>query len=206
MLVRVNSNNPDTATIARIVACLQLGGVIIYPTDTVYGLGCDVTNYKAVERLARIKGLDPNKSNFSFVCHDLSHITDYTKPLSNAAFRLMKKVLPGPYTFILESNIQSSKMFKNKRKTVGIRVPDNDICRAIVKELGRPIVSTSIHDEDELLDYTTDPAMIHQRFEDIVDMVVDGGYGNNIPSTVVDCTTDDFVILRQGLGEIDQYL
>ena len=179
---------------------LQEGGIIIYPTDTVYGLGCDITNSKAVEKVARFKGIKIEKANFSFICSDLSHLSDYTKPISNTIFKLMKKNLPGPFTFILEANNNVPKYFKGKKKTVGIRIPDNNIIREIVRELGNPILSTSIRDEDEILEYTTDPELIYEKYQDIADIVIDGGYGELVPSTVVDCTGTSVEIVRQGKG------
>lgn len=202
MLVKLFNENPNLREILKIVDVLRKGGLIIYPTDTVYGLGCDITNAKAVEKVARIKNVKVEKNNFSFICSDLSHISDFTKPISNTVFKLMKKNLPGPFTFILEANNNVPKYFKGK-KTVGIRVPDNNIIREIVRELGNPILSTSIHDEDEILEYSTDPELIHEKYEDIADIVVDGGYGEFIPSTIVDCTGDELVIVREGKGVLE---
>lgn len=187
----------------KIVDVLRKGGlVIIYPTDTVYGLGCDITNAKAVEKVARIKNVKVEKNNFSFICSDLSHISDFTKPISNSVFKLMKKNLPGPFTFILDANNNVPKYFKGK-KTVGIRVPDNNIIREIVRELGNPILSTSIHDEDEILEYSTDPQLIHEKYNEIAEIVIDGGYGEFIPSTIVDCTAEEIVIVREGKGVLE---
>ena len=202
MLVKLFNENPNPREILRIVEVLRNGGLIVYPTDTVYGLGCDITNFKAIEKVARIKGVKPGKSNFSFICSDLSHISDYTRPISNSVFKLMKKNMPGPFTFILEASNNVPKFFKGK-KTVGIRVPDNNIIREIVKELGNPILSTSVHDEDEILEYSTDPELIHEKFLDIVEIVIDGGYGELVPSTIVDCTTDDIRIVRTGKGKLE---
>ena len=203
MLVRLFNENPNHKEILRVVEVLRQGGVIIYPTDTVYGMGCDITNNKAVEQVARWKGIKIEKANFSFICHDLSHLSDYTKPIANSTFKLMKKNLPGPFTFILEANNNVPKYFKGKKKTVGIRVPDNNIIRAIVEELGNPILSTSIHDEDEILEYTTDPELIHEKYENIVDLVIDGGYGELLPSTIVDCSGNEIEIIREGKGKLD---
>ena len=203
MLVKIYEENPNSKEILKIVDVLRNGGVIVYPTDTVYGIGCDITNAKAVERVARIKQVSVEKSNFSFICSDLSHMSDYTRPISNQTFKLIKRCLPGPFTFILEANNQVPKYFKGKKKTVGIRVPDNRIIQEIVQELGNPILSTSVHDEDEIIEYTTDPELIHEKFRDVVDLVIDGGYGGNTASTVIDCTTDTPVIVRQGKGVID---
>jgi len=202
MLVKLFNENPNLREILKIVDVLRKGGLIIYPTDTVYGLGCDITNAKAVEKVARIKNVKVEKNNFSFICSDLSHISDFTKPISNSVFKLMKKNLPGPFTFILEANNNVPKYFKNK-KTVGIRVPDNNIIREIVRELGNPILSTSIHDEDEILEYTTDPELIYEKYQDIAEIVIDGGYGELIPSTIVDCTGEEILIVREGKGILE---
>ena len=202
MLVKLFNENPNPREILRIVEVLRNGGLIVYPTDTFYGLGCDITNFKAIEKVARIKGVKPGKSNFSFICSDLSHISDYTRPISNSVFKLMKKNMPGTFTFILKASNNVPKFFKGK-KTVGIRVPDNNIIREIVKELGNPILSTSVHDEDEILEYSTDPELIHEKFLDIVEIVIDGGYGELVPSTIVDCTTDDIRIVRTGKGKLE---
>lgn len=203
MLVRIHPVNPDQRQILKVVEILRKGGVIIYPTDTVYGLGCDIFNQKAVERVARIKGIKLEKTNFSFVFNDLSHLSDYTRHIDNTVFKLMKKYLPGPYTFILPSNSRVPKIFKNKKKTVGIRIPDNLIPLEIVNELGNPILTTSIHDEDKILEYTTDPELIHEKYEALVDLVIDGGYGYNVPSTVIDCTGEEPEIIRPGIGTFE---
>jgi len=203
MLIKIHPDNPNERQINQVVEILSKGGVIIYPTDTVYGMGCDINNSKAVERIARIKGINLEKANFSFVCHDLSHISDFTKPLNNDVFKLLKRNLPGPFTFILEANNNVPKLFKSKKKTVGIRIPDNNIAREIVRLLGNPIMSTSIHDIDNIVEYTTDPELIHERFENLVDAVIDGGYGNNVASTVVDCSIGSVEILRQGIGILE---
>lgn len=202
MLIKIYAENPSAKEIQKVVDILKNGGVIIYPTDTVYGIGCDITQIKAVEKVARIKKVAIEKSNFSFICSDLSHLSDYCRPIPNHLFKLMKHYLPGPYTFILNANNQVPHYFKGKKKTVGIRIPDNQIILDIVKELGNPILSTSVHDEDEIIEYTTDPELIHEKFEDLVDVVIDGGFGGNMPSTVVDCTNDVPGIVRQGKGEI----
>ncbi len=201
MLIKLHPENPAPRIINQVVEILKKGGVIIYPTDTVYGLGCDIFNHKAVERIARIKSVKVEKANFSFVCSDLSHISDFTRHFSNHVFKAMKKHLPGPFTFILPANNNIPKLFKNKKKSVGIRIPNNNIPIEIVKALGNPILTTSIHDLDKILDYTTDPELIHETYENIVDAVIDGGFGNNIPSTIIDCTLDEITIIRQGLGE-----
>ncbi|MCK4664941.1 MAG: threonylcarbamoyl-AMP synthase [Bacteroidales bacterium] len=202
MLLKIHPDTPSSRQILKVVEVLQNGGVIIYPTDTVYGIGCDIYNQKAVEKIAKIKGVNPEKANFSFICYDLSHLSDYTKQVNNDVFKLMKKNLPGPFTFILNANGKVPKLFRNKKKTVGIRIPDNNIVREIVRELGNPILTTSIHDEDEVIEYTTDPELIYEKYKDIVDIVVDGGYGNNEASTVVDCTKDEIEIVREGAGEL----
>lgn len=204
MLINIHPDNPNPRQIKQVVEILRKGGIIIYPTDTVYGLGCDITNQKAVERIARIKGVKAEKANFSFICHDLSHISDYTRHLGNNVFRAMKRHLPGPFTFILPAVNNLPKPFKNKKKTVGIRVPDNNIPLEIVRALGNPILTTSIHDADDVIEYTTDPELIHENFENLVDAVIDGGYGNNVPSTILDCTGDSIEVVRQGLGQFDQ--
>lgn len=200
MLVKIYAENPDPRQVRKVVEVLQNGGIIIYPTDTVYGLGCDITNARAVEKVARIKGVNIEKSNFTFICSDLSHLSDFTKPITNQIFKLIKKYSPGPFTFILNANNNVPKYFKGKKKTVGIRVPDNAIIHEIVKELGNPILSSSVHDEDEIIEYTTDPELIEEKFTDMVDLVIDGGYGGNIPSTIIDCTTEVPEIIRQGKG------
>ncbi|MBN2820018.1 MAG: threonylcarbamoyl-AMP synthase [Bacteroidales bacterium] len=200
MLIRIHPENPQARQISQVVEILRNGGVIIYPTDTVYGLGCDIFNQKAVERIARIKGVKVEKANFSFICHDFSHLSDYTQHFNNHIFKAMKKHLPGPFTFILPANNNIPKLFKNKKKTVGIRIPQNNIPLEIVRELGNPLLTTSIHDTDSVIDYTTDPELIHENFGNLVDAVIDGGYGNNVPSTILDCTGDEISIIRQGLG------
>lgn len=202
MLIKIYPENPNPKEIQKVVNTLRNGGVIIYPTDTVYGIGCDINQPKAVARVAQIRGINLQKANFSFICHDLSHMSDFTKHVSNDAFRLMKHNLPGPFTFILEANSNVPKIFKSKKKTVGIRVPDNPIILEIVKELGNPIMSSSIHDEDDIIEYTTDPELIHEKYSDLVDLVIDGGYGDNEASTIVDCSSDEFEILREGKGVI----
>ena len=199
--IKLYPKNPDPRRINHIVNALQDGAVIIYPTDTIYGMGCDIHNARAVERVARIKGIRAAKNEFSFICYDLSHIADYAR-VSNQAFKLMKSVLPGPFTFLLQATNNVPKLLNTNKKTVGIRVPDNDIPRQIVHELGNPIITTSIRDEDEVIEYSTDPELIFEKFQNQVDIVIDGGYGGNIASTIVDATQDDFTIVRQGLGEV----
>lgn len=204
MLIRINENNPDSKTLAQIVNCLKNGGVIIYPTDTVYALGCDITQNKALERICKLKNIKPEKSKFSFVCSDLSHLSEFTKPIPNQIFRVMKKALPGPYTFILEANNNVPKMVKQERKTVGIRVPENVICKEIINALGNPLLSTSLHDNaDDILEYFSDPEVIFQQYQDAVDIVIDGGHGNIYPSTVIDCSSGVPEVIREGLGSLD---
>jgi tRNA threonylcarbamoyl adenosine modification protein (Sua5/YciO/YrdC/YwlC family) len=197
MLIKIYPENPNPKTIEQVVQVLRRGGLIIYPTDTVYGLGCDITNHRAIEAVARIRNIKPEKANFSFICHDLSNLSDYTKPIDNAIFRVLKKALPGPFTFILNASGNVPK---------GIRVPDNDIAREIVRQLGNPILSTSIKDDDDIIEYSTDPELIHEKYENLVDLVIDGGYGGNVASTVVDVTSGDFEVIREGKGELEMYL
>ncbi len=206
MLIKIYPENPNPRAIEQVVEVLRKGGLIIYPTDTVYGLGCDITNQKAIEAICRIRNIKPEKANFSFICYDLSHISDYIKPIDNTTFRVLKKALPGPFTFIFNANHNVPKLLSSNKKTVGIRVPDNNIAREIVKALGNPIVSTSIKDDDEIIEYSTDPELIHEKYENTVDMVIDGGYGENVPSTVVDCTNGEFEIIREGKGELELYI
>lgn len=200
--IKLYNDNPSEKEIAKIVKVLQNGGLVIYPTDTVYGLGCDITNIKSLEKVAKIKGVKLEKSNFSFVCNNLSHLSDYVKQIDTTTYKILKRALPGPYTFILPGSNSLPKMFK-KRKTVGIRVPDNNIARAIVEALGNPIVSTSIHDEDEVVEYTTDPELIFEKWQNIVDVVVDGGFGDNHASTVIDLTNGEPEVIREGKGSLD---
>jgi tRNA threonylcarbamoyl adenosine modification protein (Sua5/YciO/YrdC/YwlC family) len=200
--IKIYEDKPSEAAIAKVVKVLKEGGLVIYPTDTVYGLGCDITNTKALERIAKIKGVKLEKANFSFVCHDLSNISDYVKQLDTPTFKILKKALPGAYTFILPGNQNLPKEFK-KKTTVGIRVPDNNIALEIVRLLGNPIVSTSIHDEDDVIEYTTDPELIFEKWQNIVDIVIDGGYGDNQPSTIIDFSNGVPVVLREGKGSLD---
>lgn len=201
MFLKIYPENPNPKELDKVVNVLRDGGLIIYPTDTVYAIGCDALNVRAVEKICRMKNINPQKSNLSIICYDLSNLSEYAK-VSNAAFKLMRKNLPGAFTFILPTSSELPKIYKN-RKEVGIRVPDNNIVRQLVKELGNPILTTSIHDEDDdILEYATDPELIFEKYQKEVDVVIDGGYGNLIPSTVVDCTTDDFEIVRQGKGEL----
>ncbi|RZS93972.1 L-threonylcarbamoyladenylate synthase [Aquimarina brevivitae] len=197
--VRIYNENPNPKEIKKVVDCLRDGGLIIYPTDTVYGLGCDITNNRALEKVAHIKGVKLEKANFSFICEDLSNLSDYVRQIDTATFKILKRALPGPYTFILPGSNKLPTVFK-KKKTVGIRVPDNNICKAIVNTLGNPIVSTSIYDEDEVIEYTTDPELILEKWDNLVDMVIDGGYGDNIPSTIIDLTGPEPELIREGKG------
>jgi tRNA threonylcarbamoyl adenosine modification protein (Sua5/YciO/YrdC/YwlC family) len=204
--IRLYEENPDPKKIRQIVDVLRSGGVIIYPTDTVYGLGCDIMNLRAVEKICRIKGINPKKHNFSFICADLSNIAEYTRVISKPVFKMMKKALPGPFTFILEANTQVPKILHSNKKTVGIRVPDHSIPRMIVEELGQPLLSTSIRDEDEVIEYNTDPELIFEKYENLVDIVIDGGYGQNVGSTILDCTGDEVEVLREGLGQLEDII
>ncbi len=201
-LIRIYEENPNPKDIRKVVDVLRKGGVIIYPTDTVYGLGCDITNTQALERIAQLKNVKLDKANFSFICENLSNLSDYVKQIDTQTFKILKRCLPGPYTFILPGNNNLPSVFK-KKKTVGIRVPNNNICKAIVSQLGNPIVSTSIRDEDEVIEYTTDPELILEKWDKLVDIVIDGGYGDNIPSTVIDLTSNSPEVVRQGKGSIE---
>lgn len=200
--IKIYPENPNPKEINRVVDILRKGGLIIYPTDTVYGLGCDITNTKALERIARIKGVKLAKANWSFICADLSNLSDYVRQIDTATFKILKRALPGPYTFILPGNNNLPKEFKKKR-TVGIRVPDNNIARTLVTVLGNPIISTSIRDEDELLEYTTDPELIYEKWQNLVDAVIDGGYGDNVASTVIDLSEGEPIVIREGKGSLD---
>ena len=203
MLIKIYSENPNIKQIETIVKVLHEGGVIIYPTDTVYGIGCDIHNHKAVERIARIKGVKPEVANFSFICRDLSHLSEYARQVPTSVFKLMKRNLPGPYTFILNAGNKVPKILETKKKTVGIRIPDNEIVAAIVEELGNPLLTTSVHFDDEMIEYSTDPELMHEKYADTVDLVIDGGYGGVVFSTIVDCTGNSPEITRQGLGILD---
>ncbi len=206
MLIRIYQDNPNPKAVQQVVNCLRNGGVIIYPTDTVYAIGCDVTQPKALERVARIKGLKLEKADFSFIFYDLSHLSDYTLQVDTPTYKLLKRALPGPYTFILKANSIIPKIFKSKKKTIGIRIPDSNIIRTIVNELGNPVVSTSVHDDDDVIEYTTDPELIHERYENLVDIVVDGGYGDNFASTVLDLSEGEVEIIREGKGLVEDIL
>jgi tRNA threonylcarbamoyl adenosine modification protein (Sua5/YciO/YrdC/YwlC family) len=200
--IKIYENKPSEAAITKVVKVLKDGGLVIYPTDTVYGLGCDITNTKALERIAKIKGIKLDKANFSFICYDLSNLSDYVKQIDTATFKILKRALPGPYTFILPGNNNLPKEFK-KKTTVGIRIPNNSIALEIVRQLGNPIVSTSILDDDEVIEYTTDPELIFEKWKNLVDLVIDGGYGDNIGSTIIDLSGDEPVVVREGKGSLD---
>lgn len=204
-LIKVHPENPHERAIEQIVDVLKNGGLIIYPSDTVYGLGCDITNSKAMDKLCQLKGIKPEKAQFSFVCNDLSHLSFYTKPISNSNFKLLKRALPGPFTFVLEASNNLPPTFKN-RKTVGIRVPEHLVPQMIVSKLGNPIASTSIRDDDEIIEYTTDPELIAEKYDKLVDLVIDSGMGDNIASSVIDLSNEDVVVLREGKGDIFEYL
>lgn len=204
--IRLYQENPDPKRIRQIVEVLRSGGVIIYPTDTVYGLGCDIMNLRAVEKICRIKGINPKKHNFSFICADLSNISEYTRVIPKPVFKMMKKALPGPFTFILEANTQVPKILHSNKKTVGIRVPNHSVPRMIVEELGQPLLSTSIRDEDEVIEYNTDPELIFEKYQNLVDIVIDGGYGQNVGSTILDCTGDEVEVVREGLGQLEDII
>lgn len=200
--VKLYEENTNPKDLKLVTECFKDGGVVIYPTDTVYAMGCDIESRDGIERVSRIKNVKPEKTDFSFVFYDLSHISEYTKQFDSSVFKILKRNLPGPFTFILEANNSIPRLFRNKKRTLGIRVPDNKICRGIVDQLERPIISTSIHDEDEVIEYTTDPELIFEKYEKLVDLVIDGGYGKNEASTVVDLTKGGVEIIRQGIGEL----
>ena len=202
-LLKIHPINPEMRKINRVVDVLRNGGIVIYPTDTIYGIGCDLMNRKSIERLCRVMDIKPNKLDLSFICNDLTHISEYVKNLQTPVFKVLKKSLPGPFTFILESSSRVPKILDVTKKTVGIRIPDHNIPRTLVAELGNPLITSSIKDDDKIKEYTTDPEEIYEDFKNLVDIVIDGGASGNIPSTVVDCTGDELVLVRQGLGEID---
>lgn len=199
MLLQIHPQNPQPRLIHQVIECLQDGGVIIYPTDTIYGLGCDIKQPKAIEKICQIKNIDPQKAQLSFICSDLSHLSEYTKSIDTPLYRMLKNYLPGPYTFILPASKQVPKILQSKKSTIGLRVPDNIICQQILSSLGNPILSTSL--PGEMVEDYTDPEIIYKKLKNVVDFVIDGGIGGMIPSTMVDCTTDDWTILRQGLGD-----
>jgi tRNA threonylcarbamoyl adenosine modification protein (Sua5/YciO/YrdC/YwlC family) len=199
MLIQIHPDDPQPRLVKQVAQCLKDGGVIIYPTDTIYGLGCDIMQHKAVERICKIKNIDPQKAQLSFICRDLSHLSDYTKSIDTPLYRMLKNYLPGPYTFILPASKQVPKILQSKKSTVGLRVPDNNICRYILDVLGNPILSASL--PGDIVEEYTDPEVIEEKFGHLVDFVIDGGIGGIVPSTIVDCTTDNWAIMRQGLGE-----
>ena len=200
--IKIYPDKPSETAIDKVVKVLQNGGLVIYPTDTVYGLGCDITNSRALEKIAKIKGVKLEKANFSFICHDLSNLSDYVRQINTSTFKILKRALPGPYTFILPGNNNLPKEFK-KKTTVGIRVPDNNIILEIVRQLGNPVVSTSIRDEDDVIEYTTDPELIFEKWQHLVDLVIDGGYGDNVGSTIIDLSEHEPIIVREGKADID---
>lgn len=203
MLIRIYPENPNPKHIRQVVDLLDVGGIIIYPTDTVYAMGCDIKANKSIDKIARFKGLNPENPDLSLIFHDMSQLSEYTIIRDNTIFKLLKRNLPGPFTFIVRANNQIPKLFKNKKKTVGIRIPDNPIVLELVRALGRPIITTSIHDPDEIIEYTTDPELIQEKYREFADIVIDGGYGKNEASTIVDCTGDEPEIIRQGLGILE---
>ncbi len=203
MLIHIHPENPQARNIQTVAAVLKKGGIIIYPTDTIYGIGCDIYNKDAIEKICRIKKMDPKKAQFSFICKDLSNLSHYARNVSNPAFRILKKYLPGPYTFILQASREVPKILKAKKDTVGIRIPDNNICQAIIEALGNPIMTASLPMEEDV-EYYTDPEIIHDTFENLVDLVIDAGPGGIIASTVIDCTENEPVLVRQGLGPWDE--
>jgi tRNA threonylcarbamoyl adenosine modification protein (Sua5/YciO/YrdC/YwlC family) len=199
MLLHIHPKDPQPRLIKQVVESLQKGGIIIYPTDTVYGLGCDILQQKAIERICKIKQVDPKKAQLSFICNDLSHLSEYAKPIPNPTYRLLKELLPGPYTFILPASKLVPKILQSKKDTIGLRIPDNSIAQAIIKELGRPILSASL--PGGMVEDYTDPEVMHQNFPHEVDYIIDGGIGGMTPSTIIDCTGDEPELVRQGLGE-----
>ena len=203
MLLQVHPDNPNQREISIVIDALEKDGLIVYPTDTVYGLCWDINSPRAFDKIVRLKGKNALKENFSLICSDISQVSEFTSHINNATFKLLKRNLPGPFTFILNAGNNVPKFYKTKKKTVGIRIPDNKIALEIVEKLGHPIMTTSLHDDDEILDYMTDPELIHEKYEKLVDYVIDGGYGHNVASTVVDCTGDEFTILRQGIGDLE---
>ncbi|OIR05461.1 threonylcarbamoyl-AMP synthase [mine drainage metagenome] len=199
MLLQVHPDNPNPRQIKTIVECLKDGGIIIYPTDTIYGLGCDIFQIKAIEKIARIKNVDYRKSQLSFICYDLSDLSKYTKSISTPLYRMLKNYLPGPYTFILPASKEVPRLLQSKKSTIGLRVPSNNIARTILKELGHPILSASM--PGEMIEEYTDPELMYENFKNLVDIVVDGGIGGMVPSTIIDCTKEEYEIIRQGAGE-----
>ncbi len=202
MLLKIYPDNPSQRLIRTVMECLSNNGIVIFPTDTIYALGCNIFSPKAIDRIAKIKGTKKEKANFSFLFYDLSQLSDFTKPLSNEVFKLMRQTLPGPFTYILEASNKVPKIFHNRKKTLGVRIPENNIISEIIQELGNPLMSTSIRDEDEILEYTTDPELIYEKYRHLVDIVIDGGYGDNQPSTVIDCTGGEIEMIREGKGRL----
>jgi len=203
MIIDIHPDNPNQRQILTVIECLQKGGVIVYPTDTIYAFGCDIYQNKAVERIARLKGIKHQKADFSFIFSDLSQLSDYARLVDTRVFKLMKSYLPGPYTFILHAKNNIPRIFQSRKKTIGIRIPDNNIALEIVRSLGHPIMTTSIHDDDDVIEYTTDPELIHEKYRDSVDIVINGGFGKNEPSTVIDCTSEEPELVRLGIGEVE---
>jgi len=203
MFIRLYPVNPNPRHIRKVVDVMEEGGIIIYPTDTIYAMGCDIRAIRSIEKIARFKGLNPKNPDMSLIFHDMSQLSEYTVIRDNAIFKLLKRNLPGPFTFIVQANNQIPKLFKNKKKTVGIRIPDNNIVLELVRELGRPIITTSIHDQDEIIEYTTDPELIYEKYREFANIIINGGYGKNEASTIVDCTSDEIQIVRQGLGILE---
>jgi len=203
MLLRIYPENPDPNRIRKVVEVLEEGGIIIYPTDTVYAMGCDIKAHKSIDKIAGLKGLNPLNPDMSLIFHDMSQLSEYTVIRDNSVFKLLKRNLPGPFTFIVQANNQIPKLFKNRKKTVGIRIPDNAIVLDMVNELGRPIITTSIHDPDEVIEYTTDPELIYEKYRDFAEVIINGGYGKNEASTIVDCTSGEIKVIRQGLGILE---
>ena len=203
MLLRIYPENPDPNRIRKVVEILEEGGIIIYPTDTVYAMGCDIKAHRSIDKIAGLKGLNPLNPDMSLIFHDMSQLSEYTVIRDNSIFKLLKRNLPGPFTFIVQANNQIPKLFKNRKKTVGIRIPDNAIVLEMVKELGRPIITTSIHDPDEVIEYTTDPELIYEKYRDFAEVIINGGYGKNEASTIVDCTSGEIKVIRQGLGILE---
>ena len=203
MLLRIYPENPDPNRIRKVVEVLEEGGIIIYPTDTVYAMGCDIKAHKSIDKIAGLKGLNPLNPDMSLIFHDMSQLSEYTVIRDNSVFKLLKRNLPGPFTFIVQANNQIPKLFKNRKKTVGIRIPDNSIVLEMVKELGRPIITTSIHDPDAVIEYTTDPELIYEKYRDFAEIIINGGYGKNEASTIVDCTSGEIKVIRQGLGILE---
>lgn len=203
MLLKIYPENPNPDRIRKVVDVLEEGGIIIYPTDTVYAIGCDIKAKKSIDKIARLKGLNPENPDMSLIFHDMSQLSEYTIIRDNTVFKLLKRNLPGPFTFIVQANNQIPRLFKNRKKTVGIRIPDNNIILELVKELGRPVITTSIHDPDEVIEYTTDPELIYEKYHDFAEIIINGGFGKNEASTIVDCTSDEIKIVRQGLGILE---